>query len=189
MFDHFNLLAPIYERFSRTPEIGIFLELLDLPVSGALLDVGGGTGRISSHLQAFAGRIVISDSSSGMIARAALKPGIRATQARAEWLPFRSESFERILVVDALHHFQNQEHAVSDLLRVLAPGGRLLIQEPNLHRRQVKLIALLEKLALMKSHFYYPEEISKMINSMGASSQLVPNNSLAAWIIATKQPV
>lgn len=188
MFDHFNLLAPIYERFSRTPEIDTFLELLDLPVSGVLLDAGGGTGRISSHLQPYVERIVVSDVSSGMITRAAWKSGVLAIQARTEYLPFRSKRFERILVVDALHHFHNQQRAISDLLRVLTPGGRLLIQEPNLHRRQVKLIAMVEKLALMRSHFYYPEEISNMIESSGATSDMIPNNSLAAWIIARKPP-
>jgi len=36
-------------------------------------------------------------------------------------------------------------------LRVLAPGGRLVIEEPDVERTPVRLIALAEKLALMRS--------------------------------------
>ena len=186
MFDHFNLLAPIYDRVIQTPDIEIFKELLNLPTSGLLLDAGGGTGRVSSQLLPFVGGIVLSDVSSGMLKQASRKPGLLPIQTTAESLPFPSGTFDRILVVDALHHFRDQKQAMSDLFRVLAPGGRLLIQEPNLSKWQVKLIALFEKLALMKSHFYYPEDISQMGQLMGANCHVIGEDGFAAWIIADK---
>jgi demethylmenaquinone methyltransferase/2-methoxy-6-polyprenyl-1,4-benzoquinol methylase len=186
MFDHFNLLAPIYDRVIQSPDIEIFKQILNLPSSGLLLDAGGGTGRVSSQLLPFVAGVVLSDSSAGMLKQASRKPGLLPVQTTAETLPFASGSFDRILVVDALHHFRDQKRAMSDLIRVLAPSGRLLIQEPNLSRWQVKMIALFEKLALMRSHFYYPEEIGRMGQSMGANCQVIIEDGFAAWIIADK---
>lgn len=186
MFDHFNLLAPIYDKVIQTPDIEIFRELLNLPSPGFLLDAGGGTGRVSSQLIPFVEGVVISDVSSGMLKQARRKSGLLPIQTMAESLPFASGTFDRVLVVDALHHFRDQKLAMSDLIRVLAPGGRLLIQEPNLSKWQVKMIALFEKLAFMKSHFYYPEQISRMGQSMGANCHVIVEDGFAAWIVADK---
>jgi demethylmenaquinone methyltransferase/2-methoxy-6-polyprenyl-1,4-benzoquinol methylase len=62
-------------------------------------------------------------------------------QAHAERLPFPDASFDRVVVVDALHHFAHQREAVRDLLRALKSGGRLLIEEPDIHRLIVKFVA------------------------------------------------
>ena len=50
-FDHFGLLAPLYERFIRIPDAGVLRRLLDVGPEHALLDVGGGTGRVARHFR------------------------------------------------------------------------------------------------------------------------------------------
>ena len=59
MFDHFNLLAPFYERLIPAPDTGRLEELLDLPISGRLLDAGGGTGRVSSLLRPYVDEVIL----------------------------------------------------------------------------------------------------------------------------------
>lgn len=186
MFDHFDLLAPIYDRVIRAGEIEIFVKMLDLPSPGILLDAGGGTGRISSHLDGLVEGVVVTDRSLGMLKKASDKTGLSATQSVSEQLPFNHAAFSRILVVDSLHHFRDQHRAMAEMLRVLEPGGRLVIKEPNLHRWQVKLIALLEKLTLMRSRFYYPTEICRMAQSHGACGSVVAQDPFMAWIIVNK---
>lgn len=53
VFDHFDLLAPLYEVFIRQKNPQELWRLADLPVSGALLDAGGGTRRVAQLLTRF----------------------------------------------------------------------------------------------------------------------------------------
>ena len=50
IFDHFDFLAPIYDRVIRAPGESPLLELLSPPSPGWLLDAGGGTGRVAAAL-------------------------------------------------------------------------------------------------------------------------------------------
>src|SRR5262249_4506473 len=45
-------------------------------------------------------------------------------------LPFRDDSFDAILCTSVLEHVDNAEQAVSEIARVMKPGGRLLITVP-----------------------------------------------------------
>ena len=55
MLDHFDLIASIYDRLIGPPETERLQQLLKLPTDGWLLDGGGGTGRVSAHLNGLAG--------------------------------------------------------------------------------------------------------------------------------------
>jgi demethylmenaquinone methyltransferase/2-methoxy-6-polyprenyl-1,4-benzoquinol methylase len=83
----------------------------------------------------------------------AVAKGLPAVCAPAELLPFSSESFERIIMVDALHHVIDQHKTARELFRLLTPGGRIAVIEPDIHKPVVKIVALGEKMLLMRSHF------------------------------------
>ncbi|MFN2136393.1 MAG: class I SAM-dependent methyltransferase [Candidatus Promineifilaceae bacterium] len=186
MFDHFGFLAPYYDRVFGPPDPGPLRDLLRLPVNGRLLDAGGGTGRVSSQLIPYVDELVISDVSTKMLRQTMKKGHCRPTAAHVERLPFPDESFERVLVVDALHHFADQQEALVELVRVLKPGGRLVIEEPDLRRVAVKMVALAEKAMLMQSHFFYPREIREMLAALGVTAELVSGESFASWVVAEK---
>ena len=185
MFDHFDLVASVYDRLIGPPDTERLQQLLKLPTQGWLLDGGGGTGRVSSHLNDLVGNIVVSDLSHRMLKKARGKK-VRPVRAHVEKLPFADEFFERILVVDALHHFCSQREAIEDLLRVLKPGGRLVIEEPDLNHPGVKLLALTEKILLMRSHFYTPQKIREMIASCGYAAKIENDGRYTAWVVTDK---
>ena len=183
--DHFDLLAPLYDRLIRPPADYRLNEVTGLPTSGRLLDAGGGTGRIAERLRDQVDQIVIADSSLKMLQQANDKGGLDAVGSHTEKLPFPDGSFERIIVVDAYHHLTDQGSSLAEFWRVLAPGGRLVIEEPDIDRFAVKLIAIAEKLALMRSHFVRAERIAERLAGMGADATVERENH-AAWVIANK---
>jgi demethylmenaquinone methyltransferase/2-methoxy-6-polyprenyl-1,4-benzoquinol methylase len=185
VLDHFDIVAAFYDRLIGPPDVSRLRRILKLPATGWLLDAGGGTGRVSYQLSSLVDGLVISDLSHRMLQKAGER-NLCSVQAHAEQLPFTDQHFDRILVVDALHHFCNQLYAISDLLRVLKTGGRLVIEEPDFTHKGIKILALVEKLLLMRSHFYTPEKIKTMIISLGVSAQIERDDKYTAWIIADK---
>jgi demethylmenaquinone methyltransferase/2-methoxy-6-polyprenyl-1,4-benzoquinol methylase len=120
-----------------------------------------------------------------MLAEAQLK-GLQACQGAAERLPFSEGAFERILIVDAFHHFQDWPRAATELLRVLRPGGRIVIEEPDIRYNVVKLIALGERLLLMRSRFYAPGDLARLFQAQGGRVQLHENQGAVYWAVIEK---
>ncbi len=131
--DHFRLVASIYDRVMAPPDPDRLRSLLGLPADGKLLDVGGGTGRVAQALRGLVDEVVVLDESAAMLEQARLK-GLTAVQGQAEQLPFADGAYARILVVDAFHHLRDQRRAAAEFLRVLAPGGRIVVEEPNVEQ-------------------------------------------------------
>ncbi|MGC8781080.1 MAG: class I SAM-dependent methyltransferase [Anaerolineae bacterium] len=184
-FDHFSLLAPFYDRIFAAPDPAWLRQLLALP-AGRLLDAGGGTGRVAATLVGLADLIVVTDLSAAMLREARARDGLCPARAHAERLPFPAASFDRVLVVDAFHHFCDQEQAAGELLRVLAPGGRLVIEEPNIERWPVRLIALGERLALMGSRFHRPDAMRRMFEARGGRVTLHVDDAISTWVVVEK---
>ncbi len=162
--DHFNLIAGFYDRVGKLNITESLLGLLSLTPRSVLLDAGGGTGRVAAALRGLVKEVFVADVSEGMLRRAAGK-GLAAVCAPAESLPFPTGSIDRIIMIDALHHVMDQRRTADELKRVLAPGGRILVVEPDIHKLIVKVIALGEKLLLMRSHFLNGREISSLFIS------------------------
>ena len=186
ILDHFSLLAPLYEKFipPRLPER--LLKLTGLPVDGAILDAGGGTGRLAQFLRGQASRVVLADETLQMTLQTRQKDSLLPVCAQTERLPFNDHAFERIIMVDALHHVSHQPQTIQELWRVLAPGGRIVIEEPDIRVFAVKLIALAEKIALMRSHFLSPRQIEDLFPFPNAHVRSEAYEG-SAWVIAQKQ--
>ncbi len=185
-FDHFALFAPFYDRVFEFMEPTRLRALLRLPADGWLLDAGGGTGRVADALCGQADNIVVVDLSAAMLRETRQKACLAAARSHVERLPFPDAAFDRILVVDAFHHFCDQEEAAADLMRVLKPGGRLVIEEPNIELWSVKLVALAERLALMRSRFFSPADMRQMFEMLGGRAAVELDDGTTAWIVVDK---
>ncbi len=186
MLDHFDFLAPIYDIVIPPADSARLQELLRLPTRGRVLEAGGGTGRVSSRLLPMVGILVINDLSRPMLRQAQAKGALLPVQSYVERLPFPDASFDRVFAVDALHHFDDHHGAVGELLRVLEPGGRLVIEEPDINRFPVKVIALFEKLALMRSHFLTEEQIRALVASHGLQAQAGCLSDFSTCVVVDK---
>ncbi len=183
---HFKLLAPFYERFIKPKEPEKILAQLGLPQpEGAVLDAGGGTGRVARYFVGKAARVVVADQTFEMLQEVGKKDGLTAVCALTEELPFPNGYFCCIIMVDALHHVTDQTATIKELWRVLKPGGRIIIEEPDIRNFRVKLLALAEKLALMRSHFLSPGQIFSLIEDPNAVKR-IEVDGWTAWMIIEK---
>lgn len=185
-FDHFDLLAPLYEKVIPPSATEAMLRELEPTSNCRLLDAGGGTGRVSGSLREHVGAVVLSDISMGMLREAATKADLRPTRALTETLPFADAYFDRVLMVDALHHVADQAQTAQELFRVIKPGGRIVIQEPDIRKFAVKLIAVAEKLALMRSHFLGADAISGLFPFENAEIE-IHTEDFNIWVIVKKK--
>lgn len=185
MPDPFNLLAPIYERLIPPPDPSVLASLLALTPTCSLLDAAGGTGRVAGVFAASVARVVVCDASPRML-KQARKKGLETVQTELEALPFHDASFDRILLVDAFHHVRDQKAALRELLRVLQPGGRLVIEEPDIRRLSVKVVAVLENLFLMRSRFRAPADVMQMAGEQGGNPTIAREGLFRFWLVVLK---
>jgi ubiquinone/menaquinone biosynthesis C-methylase UbiE len=87
-------------------------------------------------------------------------------------------------MVDAMHHVIHHGQTAAEMLRVLKPEGILVIEEPDIRTFGVNLIALAEKLLLMRSHFLAPQKISGLFEVW--EKQLKSKDG-SVWLIVKKQ--
>lgn len=64
-------------------------------------------------------------------ARDAHRKGPSTLGGKSEFLPFPADVFDLVLSHEVLEHVQNDQMAAREILRVLKPGGRLILFVPN----------------------------------------------------------
>jgi len=69
--------------------------------------------------------------------------------------------------------------------RVLAPGGMIVVQEPDVRRFLVKLVALAEKIAFMRSHFLSPDKIAGLFKERLCEIKQL-DEDFSTWILVKK---
>jgi len=96
------------------------------------IDLGCGTGFLSLELAARGHRVTGVDFAPAMLARAERKAAerslsVRFEQADAEQLPFAPASFDLAISRHVLWTLPHPEAAIDEWVRVLRPGGRLVV--------------------------------------------------------------
>ncbi|HVU51917.1 MAG TPA: methyltransferase domain-containing protein [Polyangia bacterium] len=114
---------------------------------GATLDVGCGVGKLGEALTARGrGRtsLVGTDFQSTLLAEA--RVGYAAlVQADVHHLPFKDGAFAAAITTNALHHFPDPVRAMSEIARILRPGGVLVTFDPRYVTPLEKLKKILRK--------------------------------------------
>jgi demethylmenaquinone methyltransferase / 2-methoxy-6-polyprenyl-1,4-benzoquinol methylase len=135
----FETIAPRYDLITRLLSYGMdrgwkrkLISMAAPARSEAMLDLACGTGDITFALagQLAAGRVVGLDITQGMLGIAERKrddlkvENINFVRADIMKIPFRDESFDCVTAGYALRNVPDIEAALSEIQRVLRPGGR-----------------------------------------------------------------
>jgi demethylmenaquinone methyltransferase/2-methoxy-6-polyprenyl-1,4-benzoquinol methylase len=183
--DHFSRIAPYYDRIFPLSNPEPLLAYVRPEPHHRLLDVGGGTGRVATYFVGRVAEVCILDPSAGMLQEGQRK-GIRIAQGECERLPFGSDTFSRAIVIDTFHHLRDPRVAARELMRVLGPDGRLVVQEPDIAHWGVKAMALAEKALLMRSRFYALGAVRAMFEQAGGRVR-IEREAYTGWVIVEKR--
>jgi ubiquinone/menaquinone biosynthesis C-methylase UbiE len=96
----------------------------------SVLDIGCGTGQLTVRVkhELAPARVAGCDYSRGMLRQARRRSAdVGWVQGDAGALPFRDGAFDAVISTEAFHWFPDQRQALTELFRVLAPGGRLFL--------------------------------------------------------------
>ena len=103
----------------------------------AVADVGAGTGFIAAGLAPLVKRVYVVDGSPEMLAVARQNlsafSNIEFHEADGVALPFPEDSLDAVFANMYLHHAPDPLAALQEMLRVLRPGGRLVITDMDSH--------------------------------------------------------
>lgn len=123
----------LHAKYSRIDWFAWVAERLDLPPGARVLDLGCGagwfwSGRLGAGLDV---ELTLCDLSAGMV-RAALAnldgaAGACALVADASALPLQEGAFDAVVAMHMLYHLPDPEAGLSEIARVLKPGGRVFV--------------------------------------------------------------
>ena len=130
----FDAIAPRYDMVNRLMTFGLdqswrrqTISALALPEESLLLDVACGTGDLSTLARRRHYRVIGADLSRGMLA--ANGSGTPLLQADCSRLPFPDGVFDGLVCGYALRNFSDLAAALTEMARVIRPGGRLALLE------------------------------------------------------------
>ncbi len=117
------------EEFTRVKQI---VKMFDIQKGERILDVGCGTGILLPLLKESVGKngkVEALDFSLNMLKEAKEKFGnqFRYIHADVEDMPLEDSCFNRVICFSSFPHFTNKQKAISEISRILIPGGKLLI--------------------------------------------------------------
>jgi 2-polyprenyl-6-hydroxyphenyl methylase/3-demethylubiquinone-9 3-methyltransferase len=98
-----------------------------------VLDVGCGLGFFSERLQTHGGRVTATDIGEGLLRRVSERTGCRCERVDALALSdhFGCSRFDIVLSSECIEHTPSPATALTEMIRVLRPGGLLAVSTPN----------------------------------------------------------
>ena len=191
------------ETYSRdaafVPQLGSgVLEWLAPHTGERILDLGCGDGQLTERIVHAGASVTGIDASPKMVAAARAR-GIAAEEGSAESLPCADHSFDAVFSNAALHWVRGQDAMMTEVRRVLRPGGRFVAEmggHGNIAAIRVAFAAVLARLGhatLGERGNYYPtpDAYTRRLTSHGftvARMILFPRptplgaGGMAAWL-------
>ena len=142
----FRSVAPKYDLMNDLMSMGIHrvwkrftIELAGVRPGQRVLDLAGGTGDLAmkfSRIVGDDGQVILADINDAMLSVGrdrlfdnGCAHNTEVVQVNAEALPFADNSFHCITIAFGLRNVTDKDKALQSMLRVLKPGGRLLVLE------------------------------------------------------------
>ena len=160
------------------------IEWLAIPRDGVALDVGCGPGNVTASLARAAGPDGLAlgvDISKPMLARAVRAqagPQTGFMLADAQQLPLRDETVDAVVSIAALQLIPDPHKALTEMGRVLRPGGRLAVMVPTAG----PAARIWRKLPTGGAHLFDEDELGDILEDLGFTSVRTTNYGSIQWV-------
>jgi arsenite methyltransferase len=160
------------------------IDWLAIPPGGVALDVGSGPGTVTAALARAAGPGGLAlgvDISEPMLARAVRAesgPQVGFLRADAQRLPLRDDTVDAVVSIAVLQLIPDPPAALSEMARVLRPGGRLAVMVPTAGRAG-RLWRLLPNTG---AYAFGEDEIADILEDCGFAGVRTKNIGQIQWV-------
>lgn len=166
-------------------------ELCQVQKGEKVLDAGCGNGDYTCRLLSKGAKVWAFDYAENMVLaseKRVAKYGFKIEKLTVDSvlnIPYPDEMFDKIVCLAVVDHLSDKDRpkAISELIRVLKPGGILFINTPNRFAYHWRighhLMRLLGRFPKGKIHWFTPRELKKLVRDAG----LIPERSLGLEII------
>jgi ubiquinone/menaquinone biosynthesis C-methylase UbiE len=136
--DEFTRQAETFSASSAITDSGLtqrFVDALGEAAHGSVLDVACGPGILSAAIAKSARDVVAFDLTPEMLKKATQRcseaglANVSFREGNAAELPFADAAFDAVVTRLSVHHFDRPGRVMSEIFRVLRPGGRFVIAD------------------------------------------------------------
>lgn len=149
------------------------LAIADVQPDHVLLDVACGTGLVSQVFKGRVAKVVGADITEAMFEQA--RPFVdELVVAQGEALPFPDASFDRVVCRQGIQ-FMDDRAAVAEMLRVLKPGGRVVMIHLCAYGEadRAEYFEILRLRNEARRNFYLREDLARLLTTAGATDVVV----------------
>ncbi len=183
----FSNIAHWYDDFVGSLDFDKVAEFIPLYEDELILDLGGGTGRVSQDLGKNTKGCIILDLSFKMLLQAKEKSrSMFLINGLSQNLPLREASLKQIFLNDSLHHIADQEGTLADCYYTLGTNGKLIIREYDKKKIRTKFLIFFEKIVRFGSKFLSTKELSEMCVEQGFKTEFSRPSKSTFILVAEK---
>lgn len=164
--------------------------LTQLSKAPLALEIGCGFGAMSEFFRDHCEYLVVLDLSQALVKKTSTRFGLAACAADAKLLPFPNCCLELIVTSECIEHTGDPLEAIREMLRILKPGGNLVLTTPN--RLWSPLLKASSALRFRKfrgrEDFLFPKQIRNLASEFNCNVTIEDGCHLLPWQIPFIKP-
>jgi len=177
-FSSFDKISFLYDFIEKNiikdfeGSLNIIYKHLFLKNDFILIDIGGGTGYITSNLSNKVKQAIVLDPSHKMLSKMNNRY-ISLIQGTGQNIPFKQNTFDIVLMINLLHHITPDEQGIvlKDAFRVLKKEGKIFIIDAT-HPKKIFAIIFrsIERIIVGRIFHVNPDKLKNRLKKIGFSN-------------------